>query len=281
MKPWQHGSFLLAPMVAATCLVIAPRPTPAQTLRVVTYNIDADTGGSVGQLGGPDAGPGLTTVLQAIGNEHLSGNAQPIDVLALQELYGTPTTTLNYIVGQLNGIYGAGTYAYDTTTDPTDGNTLTGNGPSGLIYNTKTVVDLGAVAIGTPSSSGAARDPMRYELQPVGTGSTANFYVYVDHAKSGTTSDDATRRNDEAVEVRNDAATLGPNAHVIYAGDWNINNSSEATYKTLIASGTGQANDPANPAGNWVNSSAYANILTESATSLSYRDDLQLVTGPR
>ena len=55
----------------------------------------------------------------------------------LQELNGTPTTTLQYIVGQLNSIYGAGTYAYDTTTDPTTGNTLTGNGPSGLIYNTK------------------------------------------------------------------------------------------------------------------------------------------------
>jgi len=30
----------------------------------------------------------------------------------------------------------------DTTNDPTDGNALTGNGPSGLIYNTLTVHDL-------------------------------------------------------------------------------------------------------------------------------------------
>ncbi|HEY1601339.1 MAG TPA: hypothetical protein VGG64_17185 [Pirellulales bacterium] len=250
--------------------------TFAQTLRIVTYNIDADTNGAAGA----DAGPGLTTVLQAIGSESLNGHAQPIDVLALEELYGTPSTTLSYIVGQLNGIYGTGTYAYDTTTDPTDGNFLTGNGPSGLIYNTKTVQDLGAVAVGTASSSGAARAPMRYELQPIGSSSAADFYMYVSHAKSGTTSSDATRRNIEATEVRADAATLGPNAHIIYSGDWNIDHSGEATYQTLTASGVGQANDPANPAGNWTSSASFAGILTESATSLKYRDDLQLVSGP-
>ena len=105
---------LLKVSVTAMCLwafaVAAVGST--EELRIVTYNIDADTGSS-------DSGPGLTTVLQAIGNEKLSGNAQPIDVLALQELYSTPSTTLSYIVGQLNSIYGAGTYAYDTTADPT------------------------------------------------------------------------------------------------------------------------------------------------------------------
>src|SRR3954454_15966275 len=76
----------------------------AQTLRVVAYNIDADTGGASGQMGGPTSGPGLITVLQGIGDAHLAGNAQPIDVLALEELYGDPTVTLGYIVGQLNSI---------------------------------------------------------------------------------------------------------------------------------------------------------------------------------
>ena len=96
-------------------------------------------------MGGVDGGPGLVAVLQAIGQEHLAGNAQPIDVLALEELNGTganannaTNATLEYVVTQLNDIYGAGTYAYDTVTDPTDAGD-TGNGPSGLIYNTKTV----------------------------------------------------------------------------------------------------------------------------------------------
>ncbi|HEY4308584.1 MAG TPA: dockerin type I domain-containing protein [Pirellulales bacterium] len=252
----------------------------AQTLRVVTYNIDADTGGATGQSGGPTSGPGMATVLQAIGAASLAGNSQPIDVLALEELYGNPTTTLQYVVGQLNAIYGAGTYAYDTTTDPTNGNFLTGNGPSGFIYNTHTVQDLGAVAIGTPSSSGAPRDPMRFELAPVGYGSASDFYLYVDHAKSGTTASDSTRRNIEATAVRADAATLGANAHIIYAGDWNLNDSSEQTYKTLVASGVGKAFDPVNPAQNWTDTSAFTGIFTESATRLQYRDDVQLSTGP-
>src|SRR5262249_7845679 len=102
------------------------------TLRIVTYNINADTFGATGQIGSPTAGAGLTTVLQAIGDHHLNGNSQPIDVLALQEVNFSPTTTLQFIVDQLNGIYGAGTYAYDATPDPTTGNT-TGNGPSALI----------------------------------------------------------------------------------------------------------------------------------------------------
>ena len=42
----------------------------------------------------------------------------------------------------------------------------------------------------------------------------------------------------------------------------------------------GQANDPVNPAGNWTSSAGFKNILTESATDLRYRDDLQLVSGP-
>ncbi len=270
-------SFLLVVLCGT---VIQGTQASAQTLRIVTYNIDADTGGAVGQKGGPDAGPSLSTVLQAIGAEGLAGNAQPIDVLALQELYKTPTTTLQYIVDQLNSLYGAGTYAYDTATDPTTGNALTGNGPSGLIYNTHTVQDLGAVAIGQPSSSGAARDPMRYELAPVGYGSAADFYLYVDHAKSGIADSDATRRNIEAQEVRADAATLGPHAHIIYAGDWNWNGSSEATYQTLVASGTGQAFDPANPTEDWSGALKFVGIFTESATSLQYRDDVQLVSGP-
>ena len=246
----------------------------AETLRIVTYNIKADTGSP-----GSDSGPGLTTVLQAIGSEHLNGgNAQPIDVLALQELYSTPSMTLGYIVGQLNGIYGAGTYAYDTTADPTTGGS--GGGPSGLIYNTKTVRDVAAVAIGTDSDSGAPRAPMRYTLQPLGV-AAAQFYLYVSHMKSGDAGDDSptdgSRRNFEANELRTDAATLGANAHIIYSGDFNLDSSSEAAYQTLISStlysGIGQATDVQN--GSWA-----LGCLTESATKLEYRDDFQFVSGP-
>ena len=189
-------SFALVILVA-----VAASMASAQTLRIATYNVEADTGS-------PDSGTGLSTVLEAIGAEHLDGNAQPVDVLALQELYSTPSTTLSYIVNQLNGYYNTpGMYAYDTVVDPTTGGT--GGGPSGLIYNTHTVQDVAAAVIGTASSSGAARAPMRYTLQPVGTGTGAQFYLYVSHAKSGTTTSDINRRNYEAGELRTDATCLG------------------------------------------------------------------------
>ena len=214
-------------------------------------------------------------MLQAIGSESLNGDApQPIDVLALQELswVGSGSSpTLQTIVADLNSIYGAGAYAYDPTYDPTDGN-LTGNGPSGLIYNTKTVQDLAAVAIGTASSSGSPRAPMRYQLQPLND-SAASFYLYVQHAKSGGSSS-YTRRNTEAQEVRADAATLGASAHIIYSGDfnWDIG---EPAYVTMTSStgswgSAGQGIDPGYSAG----------LLTESASSTRYRDDAQLVTAP-
>ena len=234
-------------------------------------------------MGGVDGGPGLAAVLQAIGQEHLNGNAQPIDVLALEELNGTganaanaTNATLEYVVGQLNAIYGAGTYAYDTTTDPTDGSSETGNGPSGLIYNTKTVTDLGAVAIGSVGGSGAARAPMQYHLAPVANPSDS-FYMYVEHAKSGTTSSDADRREAEATEVRSAAAELPANSNIIYAGDFNLNASTDASYQTMVASGQGQGFDVANPAENWTDTASFKSIMTESATDLEYRDDAQLV----
>ncbi|HZZ28864.1 MAG TPA: dockerin type I domain-containing protein [Pirellulales bacterium] len=262
----------------------------AQTLRIVTYNLDADTGGATGHMGGTDAGPGLIPVLEAIGNEHLSnGNAQPIDVLALEELdvNGSQVPlTETFIVNQLNAFYGAGTYAVadPLVVDPTTGGT--GGGPSGLIYNTKTIADLGAQTITTNlGGNGEARAPIRYQLKPIGGAAYTQFYIYVSHAKSGTTASDATRRKVEAQDVRANAATLGTNAHIIYTGDWNINDSTEQTYQTLVASSPspGQAIDTANPTNDWTDSSSapqFWPLHSESATSIKFRDDLQLVTNP-
>jgi hypothetical protein len=274
----------------------------AQSLRVVAYNIDADTGGADGSMGGSQAGPGLTDVLQAIGRATLAGNAQPIDVLALEELNatktvpstGTPSKTLDFIVTQLNNIYGAGTYKADTVLDATTGGT--GGGPSGLIYNTHTVQDLGAAVIGSASGSGAPRAPIRYKLAPLGYNDhSADFFLYVSHMKSGTDSSpggDLDRRNVEANTIRTNSASaaVGANAHVIYAGDFNVNDSSEAAYQTMI-SGTlsgvgtvGQAVDVLNPNNNWntsgTTSSPYQGLFSETATSIRYRDDFQFVTNP-
>ena len=130
----------------------------------------------------------------------------------------------------------AGTYAYDSTTDPTTGGT--GGGPNGLVYNTTTVQLLGAAVIGSASGSGAPRAPMRYKLAPKGYNDhSADFFLYVSHMKSGSATSDINRRNVEANTIRTNAATsvVGANAHVIYSGDYNVNGSSEAAYQTMIS----------------------------------------------
>ncbi len=253
-------------------------------LRVVNYNIDQDTQGKTGVPGAD-----MTMVLQAIGNAHLAGNAQPIDVLALEELYQTKTTTLQPIVAALNAIYPTAHYVFDTTTDATTGNTLTGNGESGLIYNANTVQLLGALSVGSASGSGAPRAPMRYKLAPKGYNDhSADFFLYVSHMKSGSDASDMTRRNVEANTIRTNSntAAVGANAHVIYSGDLNLNDSSEAAYQTMISGtlsgigATGQGIDVLNYGNNWNTTSTYKGLFTEEATFDEYRDDFQLVTSP-
>lgn len=77
------------------------------TLRIVTYNIEADINNDTGPL------PGMATVLEGIGQQSIGGDTQPIDVLALQETTSN-TQTVQPIVNDLNSDYGSGTYALST-----------------------------------------------------------------------------------------------------------------------------------------------------------------------
>ncbi len=271
------SSALFASLMISFC---GGQPAEAGDLRIATYNVRADTGS-------PDGGPGLTTVLQGIGNAILpDGNAQPVDVLALEELNydnPSPSSTLQFIVSQLNAIYGAG----DVCLRP-------GCRSHGRQYERKWAqwLDLqhedGDRPRGRSDRDGLEQRrraaPMRYLLQPVGGTAASQFYLYVSHAKSGTSSSDADRRNVEMTTIRNDAASLGSAAHVIYTGDFNINGSSEQSYQTLISSalnaGIGRAFDPANPGNNWTDSSGFINLISETATDLQFRDDMQLMTSP-
>jgi hypothetical protein len=263
-------------------------------LRVVTYNVDQDTGSN----GVP--GADLTTVLKGIGNHQLAGHAQPIDVLALQELYGTSSVTLSQIVNQLNATYPTANYVYDTTSNPNEGDFGTGNGPNGLIYNANTVQKLSASALTVPSD--VPRAPMRYTLAPKGYNDhSADFTIYVSHMKSGSAGSggvgsNSYRRNDEAMAIRDNAALLGSSAHIIYSGDYNMDGSTEAGYQTMISAtrngGIGKAIDTLtaslSPANTWgqLNSSLRW-LYTESAQGgngsssggLRYRDDVQYITG--
>jgi hypothetical protein len=121
----------------------------------------------------------------------------------------------------------------------------------------------------------------------------------VSHAKQGDpgsgSGSNGDRRNIEMQELRDDAYALNDSlngstsnevAHVIYAGDFNLNDSSEAAYQTMISSssteysGIMKGNDTLNPANNWTDSTTFKNLLTEKSTNVQFRDDFQFVSDP-
>lgn len=226
----------------------------------------------------------MDTILAAIGNEVRNGFSKPLDVLCLQE-QDSWTTTTTAIVNLLNGLYGSGAYACATL----DGAT-SGAGRPGLIYRTSSIQLLEQIKFGTVSTSAQARQTLRYKLRPVGYGSQADFYVYVNHYKSSDTASDRTRRLVEAQAVRADADALGEGVHILYTGDHNTYNySTETGLQWLVSAGPGQAFDPVNMLGEWHDNGAYKIIHTQAPAvsppsplvggGMDDRFDWQLCTG--
>src|ERR1700722_16611963 len=204
--------------------------TFASTLRIVDWNIEDDINGATTPR------TGFNTVLQGMGNEIIAGDAQPIDVMTLEETTSN-ATTVQPILNMLNGDYAGANYKMSSYQATESGNDAAdGNGPNALGYNANTVQLLASVGIGSPggSSNGEYRQVVRYELEPIGSNSP--FYVYVSHMKSGSTSADAVSRGKEATIIRNDEATLPANSSVLYTGDLN-SNPPEAEFTNFTAVG--------------------------------------------
>ena len=287
-----------------------------RTIRVVTYNIQADIYGFTIPLAGliaPFSGTGTYTesssgtvtnggVLEGIGEEIVAGDpAQPLDILALQETTSNGTT-VQPIVNGLNTFYAvhgppAG-YAMSTyQATETGGYVTNGNGPSAIVYNTNTVQLLASVPVdpsgGTSklgSKSGEYREVMRYEFAPAGVTATTNneFYIYVSHYKSsgnGIVATDEVDRTGEAGIIRTNSASLPGNARVLYVGDYNVGTSSETSYQDMVSSaliGIGiQGFDPFNPTGasdvDWT-ANSLMNQKSESGRSLHARYDFQIMS---
>jgi endonuclease/exonuclease/phosphatase family metal-dependent hydrolase len=252
----------------------------AGTLRVATYNLNADTP----DFAAVDQNANLESVLEGIGKVHLNddgvSHAQRLDVLAVQELQngmgGPNAPTLASVVANLNAHYGAGAYAFDATPAPTTGPFI-GNGPNGLVYNTATLQVVSATPI---DGSGAPRTPMRYRMHPIGYDSTSDFYVIVSHMKAFSDQASANRRLFEALAIVNDVFSLPDQSHVILLGDLNITGGSdELTYGILV----GTFDDVALPSQTWnvntpADQQAIAKLLSDSATNVRFRDDMHLVT---
>src|SRR5438874_1102222 len=104
--------FLGAALVGAWGATIAAGAT---TIRIASYNIDSQDQSSDNNITG--ASHSIPTVIQAMGLHHIGTNAQPVDVLGLEEMLTSTTagfnTTLSDATTALNNIYGAGTYSFD------------------------------------------------------------------------------------------------------------------------------------------------------------------------
>lgn len=249
-----------------------------RTLRFVSYNIDCADQGSDNNITG--ATHSLPTVVKAIGLHHIGTNAQPVDLMSCEEL---TTTSLSNMVVQLTNIYGAGTYTYDKTVDPT-----TGGGTDGLIYNSNTIQIVSARALPTgtavllqaslayttahsigSSPKGTTRGPLVYQVRPLGFGTTNDFYVYVSHARSTSDNAQGDARYAEAQEVRSDAKyNLPAGAHIIYAGDWNLfTGSAENAYLCLTGQTTSDAIDWSDISAIWANTNQTQAFDPTSKTS--------------
>jgi uncharacterized repeat protein (TIGR03803 family) len=261
-----------------TCITPLGYATEAPlTLRVVCYNIQADTvnianPGIVSPTCGlimPYTGPGGTYgtnctgsvtnggVLEGIGEEIINGDpAQPIDILALEETTSN-SQTVQPIVSALNTFYSWYNYLYTTpagyamsTYQATEagGDPTTGNGPNALVYNTNTLQLIASFPVDPPggtnslgTATGELREVMRYEFAPAGVTPTTNneFYVYVSHYKADAGSQYDQERLGEATIIRNDEyLSLPTNSRVLYVGDYNPDdNSGEPGYQTICSNG--------------------------------------------
>lgn len=290
--------------VMGSCSLVALRCSAqtTETLRIAAYNIEADVGTEDGVnttnvSSSTSKGAALDDVLEGIGNSTLGSDpAHLLDIVGLEEntITGSTDTTNTgmAIADGLNTYYGSKgetvDYVEGGVGSESGGDQTDGNGPNTIIYNADTVQLIASVPIEnsmgqtiTPegSTNGIYRQVMRYEFEPVGGTSASAFYVYVVHSKStadGEQSTDQADRNEEDSAIRTDeSSNLPANSSVIYMGDFNFDNNSEAGYTDITASGQGQGIDPL---GNVFS----ASTDTETDTDLEYRDDFEFhdSTGP-
>jgi hypothetical protein len=269
-----------------TALLAIAGPGFGQVLRVVTYNTANDLGPSGGDTNAPTTNGPAGRVLQAIGALNVSGATRPIDVLALQEsAYFTGTganPTAQAFANVLNALYPGNTYAVAALVNGTTTGPTAGNGPSTLVYRTSSVQLLSQQALGTPNGSGISRQVMEYQFQPIGYPASAQFYLFNDHFKAGTTTSDNDRRGFEAGLITTTVNGLPANTPIIFAGDYNpTNNSADQGYQGVVTGPTSNRGiDPLNPTNitqNWsANTSAFRAMETESSSSMNFRDDFLL-----
>ena len=280
--------FICAGVLAAALFSVSVASAQTRTLRIVTYNIEADIGVTNVQptftnimtaaAEGPPL-PGLIApptdpsnvraggVLEGIGEEIVGNDpAQALDILALEETAGNPQTVAP-IVNGLNAFYNSPGMFTNSSCQATEefGDPTVGDGPNAIVFNTRTVQLLASVPVDPPggtnqlgSTYGEYREVMRYEFAPAGVAATATneLYIYVSHYKSGGSSYNSDRAGEAQIIRTNEAVDLPATARVLYVGDYNITTSGDPSYQIIVSNAApngirqGAGIDPFNPANN-------------------------------
>lgn len=126
--------------------------------------------------------------------------------------------------------------------------------------------------------NGAPRDIYRTDLKLLGYASNAAIVsCYPVHFKSGSASADQNRRQIEATAIRNDVnaqVLIDPLRTFVFAGDTNIQNSTQAAYQTLVGGAANtRFNDPIKTPGSWNNNGAFRIVHTQDPIGAGGMDD--------
>lgn len=110
------------------------------------------------------------------------------------------------------------------------------------------------------------RNIAKYELQHKITGH--KFYLFSLHLKAGNESSDIDQRQAEAKVLRKRSDFLDDGSYFMVMGDFNIYNSSEPAFQTILEQSTrGYFVDPINKKGNWHSNSYFSEIHTQATRS--------------
>ena len=232
-------------LVALGVALMLLTPQPAAAVRVVTYNI----------LNFPGSTGGAREDDFRIVVEELDA-----DVLVVQEMLSS--TGVNQFLNNVLNYGSTGEYAAAPFV----------NGPdtdNALFYRVSTIDFVSSQEIST-----ALRNISEYTVRPVGyTSSGAEFRVYSQHLKAGSSTTDKTKRLAEATILRNHMNGFPADESFMVAGDLNIRASSETAYQKLVgseANNNGRVKDPLDEPGTWHDNAGFAWIHTQSPRTTAF-----------
>jgi endonuclease/exonuclease/phosphatase family protein len=255
-KKSERGQGIKLGLLAAIIGVGIADAAPVDGLRVACWNITNYSGGR------------QTDISNAVYAQFEGRSLNP-DVFVLQEVLSQ--SGVNAFVSILNSAPGspgdwvAGPFVNGPDTD------------NALFYRTSRIEFLGMTILPADGTSGAPRDVNRYDLALVGYDApSTQLAIYSTHMKAGSGSSDQARRLIEARKIRDDAELLDPAIHIMVAGDYNIQSSSQTAYQELIgsqANNNGRFADPIATPGNWNNSFFYRFVHTQDPSGAGGMDD--------